>query len=114
MARLYADENFDYPIVVVLRQLGHDVVTAQEAGQGGQSIPDPAVLAYATADGRAVLTLNHKHFKRLHLHGVPHAGIISCTRDDDSAALAARIAAALAGRPSLANQFVRIVRPATP
>ena len=111
MSRLYADENFDYPVVVVLRQLGHDVLTAQEAGQGGQAIPDPAVLAYATALDRAVLTLNRRHFKRLHRSGVPHAGIISCTRDDDSTALAGRIDAAIVGLPSLANQFVRIVRP---
>jgi len=41
MARLYADENFDYPIVEELRRLGHVVLTAQEAGQGGQEIPYP-------------------------------------------------------------------------
>src|SRR5713101_5262356 len=34
MARLYADEDVDYPAVVQLRSLGHDVLTAQEAGQG--------------------------------------------------------------------------------
>jgi hypothetical protein len=111
MFRFYGDENFDYPVVVVLRQLGHDVLTAQDAGQGGQGIPDTAVLAYGTADARAVLTFNHNHFKRLHRLGVPHAGIISCTRDDDSAALAGRIHAAVSSLPSLANQFVRIVRP---
>ncbi len=33
MAALYADENFDYPVVLELRRLGHDVLTAQEAGQ---------------------------------------------------------------------------------
>jgi hypothetical protein len=27
MARLYADENFDYPVVEYLRQFGHDVLT---------------------------------------------------------------------------------------
>jgi hypothetical protein len=114
MARLYADENFDYPVVVILRQFGHDVVRAQEVGQAGQRIPDPAVLAYATADGRAVLTLNRWHFKRLHRQGVPHAGIITCTRDDDSAALATRIHTAIAGLPDLTNQLVEIIRPATP
>lgn len=31
MARLYADEDFPLPIVEVLRQLGHDVRTVQEA-----------------------------------------------------------------------------------
>lgn len=110
MARLYADENFDYPIVTELRRLGHDVLTVQEAGQGGQRIPDPAVLAYGTAIGRAILTLNHRDFKRLHRKGGSHAGIISCTRDDDSAALADRIHAAILLLPRLDNRFVRIIR----
>lgn len=34
MARLYADEDFDYPVVEELRQLGHDVLTVPEAGPG--------------------------------------------------------------------------------
>lgn len=46
IARLYADENFDEPVVEELRRLGYDVLTAQEAGQRKQ--PDPAVLAFAT------------------------------------------------------------------
>lgn len=32
MARLYANENFPLPVVEVLRRLGHDVLTAGEAG----------------------------------------------------------------------------------
>jgi len=36
MARLYGDENFPYPVVLALRRLGHDVLTAQEAGKAGQ------------------------------------------------------------------------------
>jgi hypothetical protein len=43
MAKLYSDENFDYPVVAELRRLGHDVLTAQ------QGIPDPTVLAFAIA-----------------------------------------------------------------
>ena len=35
MALLYADENFDYPVVEFLRQLGHGVLTVQEAGRRG-------------------------------------------------------------------------------
>ena len=52
MAKLYADENFDYPAVEESRRLGHDVLTAQEAGQGNQRIADPAVLAFAASLGR--------------------------------------------------------------
>ena len=84
MAALYADENFDYPVAELLRVLGHNVLTAQEAGQAQQRFPDPAVLAFATAQGRAVLTYNRRHFIRLHRLGAPHGGIVVCTRDDDT------------------------------
>jgi len=40
MARLYADEDFPFPVVERLRQLGHDVRTALEAGQANQAIAD--------------------------------------------------------------------------
>ena len=66
MARLYANENFPLPVVEALRRLGHDVLTIHETGRAGQSVPDVEVLASATADGRAVLTLNRKHFAALH------------------------------------------------
>jgi Domain of unknown function (DUF5615) len=36
MASLYADEDFPLPVVVDLRNLGHDVLTAHEAGQANQ------------------------------------------------------------------------------
>jgi hypothetical protein len=111
MARLYADENFDYPVVQELRRLGHDVVTAQEAGQAQLRIPDAAVLAFATSLGRAVLTFNRRHFIRLHQQSALHAGIIVCTKDDDSAALASRIHQELAKSTTPHGQLVRITRP---
>ena len=40
MARLYADEDFSYPVIQRLRQLGHDILTAYEAGQASQGIED--------------------------------------------------------------------------
>jgi hypothetical protein len=33
MARFYADEQFPFPVVELLRTLGHDVLTVQEAGK---------------------------------------------------------------------------------
>lgn len=66
MARLYSNENFPLPVVEELRRLGHDVLTIQETGQVGQAMSDEAVLAFARAEGRALLTLNRKHFIRLH------------------------------------------------
>lgn len=117
MALLYADENFDYPVVAELRSMGHDVLTAQQAGQANQAIPDPLVLAFATAQGRAVLTFNRRHFIRLHqrtLSSGSHTGIIVCTTDSDVAALARRIDQAIAALPSLVNQLIRIRKPPPP
>ncbi len=52
MARLYSDEDFSHPVVGELRQLGHDVLTAHEAGQANQGVTDSAVLAFDVARGR--------------------------------------------------------------
>jgi hypothetical protein len=113
MARLYADENFDYPVVEYLRQFGHDVLTVQEAGQGGQRTADADVLAFAIQRGRAVLTFDRRDYRRLHRLTYPHGGIIVCTRDD-FAALAARIHDALLMSPNLDNRLLRIIRPPSP
>lgn len=114
MARLYADENFDYPVVEELRLLGHDVLTAQEAGQAQLQIPDAAVLAYAISQDRAVLTFNRRHFIRLHRQTSSHRGIVVCTRDPDSAALATRIHQAIEAVPSLVDTLLRVNRPVAP
>jgi len=111
VAALYADEDFPKPVVTALRTLGHDVLTAQEDGRGSQGIPDPLVLARATALGRAVLTNNRRHFIRLHRLAPNHAGIVACKEDRDVAALAARIHAAASAAPTLSGQLVRITRP---
>ena len=51
MARLYADEDFSYPVVQRLRQLGHDIVTAQESGQVNQSIADERNVCHREGSG---------------------------------------------------------------
>ena len=109
MALFYADENFDYGVVDRLRALGHDVLTVQEAGERGGD--DARVLQRATADGRCVLTFDRPDFKRLHRHTPGHAGIISCKRDDDRDALAARIDQAARSAGTLAGQHIRVNRP---
>jgi hypothetical protein len=113
MARLYADEDFSYLVVQRLRQLGHDFLTAHEAGQAGQGITDTAVLAFATAADRAVVTFNRRHFIRLHSEVSSHAGIIVCTRDDHVLALADRIHQQLQKSSTLQNQLFRINRSAS-
>jgi hypothetical protein len=111
VARLYADEDFPLQVVEALRLAGHDVLTAYESGQANQSIPDPDVLAFATDQGRAVLTMNRRDFIRQHLTGAEHAGLIVCTRDPDSMALAERIDAVIQEHSTLTGQLLRINRP---
>ena len=114
MARLYSDEDFSCPVVEGLRRLGHDVLTAQEAGPGNLGVTDSAVLAVAIARDRAVLTFNRRHFINLHRRASSHRGILVCTRDDDVLGLALRIHQAILDCPSLDNQLLRINRPQAP
>ena len=111
MARFYANENFPLPVVERLRQLGHDVTTVQETGKGSQRTPDDVVLQTATADRRVVLTLNRKHFVRLHHTSPNHAGIVACTVDADFEGQAQRIDDAVAEMKKLAGQLLRVNRP---
>jgi Domain of unknown function (DUF5615) len=108
VSRLFADENFPRPVVEGLRALGHDVVTLQETGEGGLSLPDDMVLARATEGDRAVLTMNRRHFIRLHRERPAHAGILVCTFDPDFARQARRIDAALSRVGALSGQLVRV------
>ena len=109
MALFYADEDFDFAVVVELRRLGHDVICVHEVGRKGN--PDSDVPSFATSLGRVVLTFNHKDFRRLHLADPAHTGIVSCSRDADFAALARRIDGAVATISNVAGRFVRIVTP---
>ncbi len=111
MARLYSNENFPLPSVEELRKLGHDVLTIQEIGEAGQSVPDEDVLAFAVNEHRALLTFNRKHFIRLHRQDANHSGVIVCTFDSDFVALAHRIHEAIEAHPQLASQLIRINRP---
>lgn len=112
MARLYANENFPSPVVEALRRLGHDVLTIQDTGRAGQAVPDTEVLAEARGNRRAVLTLNRKHFVRLHHERGRHTGIIVCTFDPDFERQAQQIHRALEAQPDLTGQLLRVNRPA--
>jgi predicted nuclease of predicted toxin-antitoxin system len=111
MARFYADENFPLPVVQLLRGLGHDVLTIAEAGRANQRFSDADVLRDATTQGRCVLTLNRKHFRRLHEEDASHAGIMLCTFDGDFEGQAARIDQAVVALDALEGQLIRINRP---
>lgn len=113
MAALYSNENFPRRVVEELRLLGHDVLSSLEAGRANQKIPDEQVLAFATAQRRAVLTLNRFDFIRLHRENQgAHAGIVVCTRDDsDPVAFASRIHAFITAAGDLPGKLIRVVRP---
>ena len=110
MARLYANENFPHPAVEALRELGHDVLTSQEAGNANTGIPDDEVVRFATSAGRAVITQNRRHFHREHQKSSAHAGIVTCTVDADYQALAARIHAHLEATPDLNGKLVKVTK----
>lgn len=111
MARFYSNENFPQQTVEELRKLGHDVLTSLEAGKANRRIPDDEVLGFATSLERAVLTLNRKHFRRLHAKSVAHAGIVLCTQDGDSAGQAQRIHALVTEHSALSGRLLRVYRP---
>lgn len=112
MARLYANENFPLPVVEALRQVGHDVITTAETGKAGQAYSDEEVLQFAAQDDRIVVTLNRKHFIRLHRQGANHAGIVVCTFDPDFLGQASRIDAAVKASANVRGELLRVNRPA--
>ncbi|PSB56735.1 DUF5615 family PIN-like protein [Chamaesiphon polymorphus] len=114
MVRLYADENFELPVVEKLREKGYDILTVQEAGNANQGIPDEEVLEFAIAENRAVITLNYNDFKNLHRRDCNHRGIVICTstrRKDDRDNFAERIDLALRDKDSLAGELIRVNLP---
>jgi predicted nuclease of predicted toxin-antitoxin system len=122
MPRLYADEQFPRKVSELLRTMGHDVLTVQEAGNANLGIPDEEVLAFAVSDNRAVITLNRQDFIRLHRANPVHSGIIACTNDTHRERMAIRINEAMsddkplrvyAAEEPLQGKLIRVVRPAS-
>ena len=82
-----------------------------EADEAGKSVPDEQVLAFATAEGKALVTLNRKHFIHLHNANPDHGGIIVCSFDSDFSGQAHRIHAAIVSKARLSGELIRINRP---
>ena len=109
--RFYANENFPQPVIEALRVLGHDILTSLEAGRANQRIEDADVLRFADADRRTLLTLNRKHFRRLHQSGQSHQGIVACTTDLDFDRQARRIDEATRNHATVAGRFIVVTKP---
>jgi hypothetical protein len=112
VARLYANENFALSVVLVLRELGHDVLTTLDANKSNRRIPDPDVLKFACDEKRAVLTYNRRDFIRLHNQSAAHCGIIVCKYDSDFSGQATRIHNAILESADLTGKLLRVNRPA--
>ncbi|MDV3002452.1 MAG: hypothetical protein N5P05_004107 (plasmid) [Chroococcopsis gigantea SAG 12.99] len=111
MTRFYADEQFPFPVVKLLRDLGHDVLTVREAGNADQGISDEDVLAFAISQERSVLTINRDDFIRLHRRNAEHFGIVVCTNNRDWEQFATRIDELVKAEEPLKGKLVRVVRP---
>ncbi len=111
MAKLYSDEGFPKETSQWLRTLAHDVLTIQEANKANQMISDEEVIAFATSEQRAVLTLNRLDFMRLHKKIGHHAGIVVCSEDLNYERLAVRINDAISAEESLTGKLIRVNRP---
>jgi len=109
MIKLYADEDFNYLAVKILRKMGYDIKTTQEAGKARKGIDDKTQLLYAVSEERAILTHNHRDFYRLHANN-EHSGIISCTHNRDYQQLAQRIDEQIREAQQLDNQLIRVTR----
>src|ERR1035441_2151691 len=102
MDRFYTNENVPAQVVAELRRLGHDVMTSMDAGNANSALPDKEVLAFAAVENRILVTLNRRHFLRLHQRRTEnHAGIVLCTFDPDFSRQAQRIDAAVSTDPDM-------------
>jgi uncharacterized protein with PIN domain len=70
-------------LVSLLRAVGHDVITVNEAGLGGR--PDANVLDYARQQARVLLTRNCDDFEELHQAKPTHPGILAVYQNPDLA-----------------------------
>ena len=98
-------------IVNKLRRLGYDVVTVQQLQ--GTSEPeigllDEFVLDTARTLRRAVLTMNEKHFCRLHYAKPGHHGVIICTQTPDWTKRAKEIDDAIKGEAPLLGKLIYV------
>lgn len=82
MLTFYLDEDIDLVLAPAMQRLGLDVTTTSGTGRRGSSDPDQ--LAFATGEGRVIVTRNRRDFVILHRlaieRGQRHAGIVAISR----------------------------------
>lgn len=110
MVAIYSNEGFPLGCVRILRELGYDVLTTQEAGKAEQRISDDEVLRFATVQRRCVVTINRRDFIKLHGQSDAHAGIVACKRDEDFRRLAVNIHHHLHHYEDLSGLLLKVTR----
>jgi hypothetical protein len=115
LSLLLADQDFNQRIVTLLAGLGHDIVSPVDLGWSNIRVEDCDVLKTALQQGRAVLTHNGWHFKKLHAESVKpgqhvHCGVIVCSQvpRDREPAIAQRIDQAIRVSVPLDGVLVRV------
>lgn len=79
--KFLADENVEWPIIVQMRQWGHDVLSIKEALPGKE---DDAVLALSQKETRILLT-NDLDFGRIVIHQKKNSPGVVLMRFDSEA-----------------------------
>lgn len=111
MHKLLADEDFPFPSVKQLRNLGVDIITLQNLGLVGIGLQDASVLELSIKLKRAILTCNRRDFIKLHKQSSEHFGIIVCTRNPDHKTLAESIYSVLESESIIENSLLKVYRP---
>lgn len=92
---LYTDEDVSSKLALALRVRGYDALSCLEAKRSNRNIPDPEQLAFATEQGRVILTFNARDYVPLdHVWqgiGREHAGIVLASQTDNFGELLRRV-----------------------
>jgi predicted nuclease of predicted toxin-antitoxin system len=92
---IFTDEMVNPRLATALLRLGYDAESCQRAGRANQGISDEDQLAYASQQGRAILTFNVADFERLDrrwkARGLVHHGIIVSAQITDLQELIRRV-----------------------
>ena len=79
---LLLDEDLSPRVAEGLRRRGVDAVSVHEIDRANRRVPDEQQLAFATAEGRVLVTYNRADYQALdaqwRLGGREHAGILWC------------------------------------
>ena len=109
---LIDEDSQEKRLVKLLREAGHYVITANEAGLMSQ--PDRVVFSYAIENNFILLTLNCRDFEALHEALSNHPGILAVYQDANPfkkmsfKAIVKAIANLEASGVPLANQFISL------